>query len=86
MPYPVARRDGHTLMVALVSIFIGGWLGNIINGQAAKGVVILFLSIIFAMVTCGASFIITYPLSLIDAILGARKVEGGYLLGPWELF
>lgn len=79
-------KPGHTIIVVLVSIFVGGWLGNILNGQIGKGVLSLAISILLAIFTCGMSLIVTYPLVLVDAILGARKVENGQILGQWEFF
>lgn len=79
-------RENHVLIVVLLSIFIGGWVGNIMNGQVTKGIVVLVANILLGVVTCGFALIITWPVSLIDAILGARKVEQGHKLGEWEMF
>lgn len=73
--------------VVLLSIFIGGWVGMIVNKQVTKGLIIgLLVPVVLAVCTSGISFLVTYPLTLIDAILIANKLNRGQAVGEWEYF
>ena len=79
-------NSGHPLLVFFLCLCIGGWVGNIVNGQTLKGIAMLVLSVVFAVFTGGLGLIITYPLTFIDAMIGANKVARGHVLQEWEFF
>lgn len=72
-------------LMALLSFLILG-LGQIILGQTAKGVTMLVVGVVFAMITFGLSALITLPISVIDAYLIAKKKKEGKIVGDWEFF
>lgn len=72
------------LMGLLSFVFVG--LGQIIMGQVTKGVVILAISCVLAFFTLGASYLLITPISILDAILIARKKKQGKQVGEWEFF
>lgn len=72
-------------LMALLSFLILG-LGQIILGQTAKGVTMLVVGVVIAMITFGFSALITLPISVIDAYLIAKKKKEGKIVGDWEFF
>ncbi|AOV08686.1 zinc ribbon domain-containing protein [Sporosarcina ureilytica] len=75
----------HPAIPALLSFLIAG-LGQLVNGQVAKGIVCFIGSIILAFITIGISAIITMPMLIIDAYLIAKKRQEGKQVGDWEFF
>ena len=84
------------LLVAIVSILIGGWLGAILNGQVMKGVAILvaafvcfFLGFILAAFTFGLGFLLPFGLhivAVVDAIVIANRKNKGETFAEWDFF
>ena len=72
-------------IMGLLSFLITG-LGQMVMGQVAKGIVMLIGSIILAFFTFGLSSIITIAISIIDAVLIAKKKQQGRQVGEWEFF
>lgn len=72
-------------IMGLLSFLITG-LGQMVMGQVAKGIVMLIGSIILAFFTLGLSSIITIAISIIDAVLIAKKKQQGRQVGEWEFF
>ena len=72
-------------IMGLLSFLLVG-LGQMIMGQVAKGIVMLIGSIILAIFTFGLSSLITTPISIIDAVLIAKKKQQGKQVGEWEFF
>jgi hypothetical protein len=65
----------------------GGWTGMLVNRQVVKGLVFgLFVGSVFTYATCGLGFLIWYPLTLVDAILVAIKLNRGQAVREWEFF
>lgn len=79
---------GIPVMVAIIvaSLCIGGWFGNILNGQVIKGLAILLATIVLGVITGGLALIVIYPTSIIDAVMGTHKLGEGKILGTWEFF
>lgn len=74
------------LVMFLASFCCIAGLGQIILGQTIKGVVILLISIVMAVITMGFSAIILWPLGGIDAYCIAKKLQSGKSVGEWEFF
>ena len=74
-------------LVVLLSILFGGWAGMLVNRQYVKAIVYgLVLGIVLTVVSCGFGFMIWYPLTLVDAILVASKLNQGRAIKEWEFF
>ena len=75
----------HPAIPALLSLLLTG-LGQIVNGQVAKGILVFVLSIIFSILTLGFSVYITLPIVIIDAYLIAKKRKEGKKVEKFEFF
>jgi TM2 domain-containing membrane protein YozV len=80
------------ILMAVVSFFIP-WLGQILIGQVAKGIVMILMTpilvVLFVIVTLGMGLIVLPFISLvavIDAYLLAKKLKEGQAIGNWEFF
>ena len=74
-------------LVVLLSILFGGWAGMLVNRQYVKAIVYgLFLGSALGFVTCGVALLLWYPLTLVDAILVAVKLNQGKAIREWEFF
>ncbi|MUV37556.1 hypothetical protein JNUCC1_01362 [Lentibacillus sp. JNUCC-1] len=71
-------------LMVLLSFILPG-LGQILLGQVAKGVIIIFVNLFFLFVFTLFWFI-TVPLSIVDAYLIAKKKQDGKQVGEWEFF
>jgi hypothetical protein len=88
-PGTIQVPPGSHSMVAVIvlSILFGGWAGMLVNRQIAKGLIYgLLLGSILGFATCGIGLIIWYPLTLIDALLVAQKLNQGKAIKEWEFF
>ena len=98
-PRPVATVDRYLAsiqvpagthpvwLVVVLSILFGGWAGMLVNRQYVKGIVYgLILGAVLGFATCGIGFMIWYPLTLVDAILVAVKLNQGRAIKEWEYF
>jgi hypothetical protein len=75
------------VLVALLSLFIGGWAGMYVDKQVAKGLLFGLLGgIMFCTVTCGWGFFVWYPLVLVDAIIIANRLNQGQPVRDWQFF
>lgn len=73
--------------VVLLSIFIGGWAGALVNKQTAKGLLVWLLGgVLFTLATCGYGFLIVYPLALVDSVLVAYRLNRGEAVREWQFF
>ena len=82
----VVTGDGmHPAIPAALSFFLTG-LGQILNGQVAKGITCLVGSMALGFITLGLSAIVTTPLVIVDAYLIAKKRKEGKQVGEWEFF
>ena len=77
--------SNNPAIMGLLSFLLVG-LGQMIMGQVAKGIVMLIGAIILAIFTFGVSSLITTPISIIDAVLIAKKKQQGKQVGDWEFF
>jgi hypothetical protein len=88
--------ENRVIVVAVVSILVGGWLGSILNGQVIKGVAILvafFVSFVIAFPIAAFTFGLGFFLPLllhvfvvIDAIIIANRKSKGETFGDWDFF
>lgn len=74
------------LLMAFFSGCLIAGLGQLLIGQAAKGFVILVLSMIVGFLTGGMSALFIMPLAALDAYLLADKLRNGKTVGQWEFF
>ncbi|WP_233153164.1 hypothetical protein [Lysinibacillus odysseyi] len=81
----LSSNTTNPILMGLLSFLLVG-LGQMIMGQVTKGIVILVGSIVLAFFTFGLSTFITTPISIIDAVLIAKKKQRGQLIGEWEFF
>jgi TM2 domain-containing membrane protein YozV len=73
-------------LAVILSLLVFCGLGQIYNKQAAKGLTILGVSVLLALVTCGLSILITIPLAAIDAGMIGGRLNRGEVIGPWQFF
>lgn len=80
-------KSGIEPLVAVVlsGCFIPG-LGQMLLGQVPKGLLVFVISVILALVTGGATILLTWPLAAIDAFRIAKKIRAGHTVGTWEWF
>ena len=69
--------EKNPVVAFLLSFLIPG-LGQIYNGQVAKGLVLLVLAIFLCP--------IVWVVSIVDAVMIARKLQQGQAVGEWEWF
>lgn len=75
------------VLVIVLSIIFGGWVGMLINRQIAKGLIYgLLAGTVIGMLTCGVGWIILYPLTVIDAIMVANRLNRGESIREWQFF
>ena len=67
-----------------ISVLLTG-MGQVINGQFGKGIVVILTHWTLALFTCFASVPITCLIAALDAFRIARKLSSGRQVGPWEL-
>lgn len=75
----------NPVLMGVVSFFIVG-LGQLIMGQTLKGITMFVGAIIITIVTFGFASIIMLAVSVIDAVLIAKKKQNGKVIGDWEFF
>ncbi|MEI8373943.1 MAG: hypothetical protein WCJ35_14030 [Planctomycetota bacterium] len=71
------------ILMALLSGCCIAWLGQIVLGQTAKGLVMLAICVTLAFIGVG---FVGWPLSAVDAYLTAKKLKEGQSVGEWEFF
>lgn len=82
--YPESLRVSPTV-AAILSFFIFG-LGQMLNGQLAKGILIFVLSTLIIGVTIGFAIIPIWIVVTIDAYKCAKKLENGQSIGKFSFF
>ena len=68
-------------MIAVLSVIPLPWLGQIVMGQAAKGVTMLIVTI--ALLTVGIGFVLIL-LAAFDAYCLAKVLRDGGAISPWD--
>ena len=81
---PPSHSASPGLALAINLLCLCG-VGQMINGQVGKGIVILLVHTILGALT-GVSILITWPIACIDAYLIANKRRNGQWVGHWEWF
>ncbi|MBM4368025.1 MAG: serine/threonine protein kinase [Deltaproteobacteria bacterium] len=92
-PFAVPEERGmipvnfnHSAFVsALLNICCLPGLGQMYNGQFGKGLLLLMLHVVLALITFGGSLFITWPVAIIDGCLVASK-RRRQPVGSWEWF
>ena len=83
--YPSRPPKDPVLMALLSGCCIAG-LGQMVLGQAVKGVVVLIGAMALGALTAGLSVFVTWPLMGVDAYLVAKKLRSGQPVTEWESF
>lgn len=81
MQQPVNPKS--VALAGILSCLIVG-VGQMYNGQVAKGIVFLLVSIVVGSLTAGIGSTVLWILAIIDARKIAAKINNGYVVGPWE--
>jgi TM2 domain-containing membrane protein YozV len=74
------------IVAALLSVFILNGLGQMINGQIGKGLLLLGLQVVLGTITCGISVLPGYIVIGIDAYKCAQALQEGKTIGKWGFF
>lgn len=85
----IKRRHGDPVPsnVLLFSIFLGPWLGMVLNQQYLKAVIVgLILPIIAAAVTFGIAAIPILIILWVDVYQIAERLYRGEEVHPWQFF
>jgi len=90
------KPQDKVILVAIVSILIGGWLGSMLNGQVMKGVAILvaafvcfFMGFVLVAFTLGLSMLLPLGLhvvAVVDAIIISNRKSKGETFADWDFF
>jgi serine/threonine protein kinase len=89
LPRMVVRADPLAMpwVTALVNIsMLLTGVGQMMNGQAIKGLVIFFVHWSLALLTCFTSMPVTAALASLDSWLVGQKLREGEDVGSWEWF
>jgi TM2 domain-containing membrane protein YozV len=98
--YPSSARWAHSdegriqasqppkdpLLMALLSGCLIAGLGQMVLGQVKKGITVLILTVLVAIMTAGIGALIMYPLMALDAYSITKKLKEGKSVGEWEWF
>jgi TM2 domain-containing membrane protein YozV len=68
-----------------ISMLLTG-VGQMMNGQSIKGLVIFFVHWSLALLTCFTSMPVTAALASLDSWLVGQKLREGEDVGSWEWF
>ncbi len=74
------------IYIAVVSGCCVAGLGQLIVGQVGKGLVMMLVSVIVAVITGGIGAFVMWPLMAVDAYMVTKKINSGKPVGPWEFF
>lgn len=83
--YSAGSSIENPVLMGVLSFFIIG-LGQLIMGQTLKGIAMFVGAIIITIVTFGLATVIMLAVSVIDAVLIAKKKKNGKVVGDWEFF
>ncbi len=72
-------------VAALLSVLVVG-LGQMINGQLAKGLVLIGGAMVLGVITCGIAAIPCWVISGIDAYKCAQALAEGRTIGKWSFW
>ena len=76
--------SGLAIGAALASLVLPG-VGQLLVGQTAKGVLLIFGAIALMFFSCGVS-ILFHPIFAVDAFMLAEKQSDGQPIGEWDFF
>ena len=77
--------EKNPVVAGLLSFLIVG-LGQIYNGQVAKGLVLLVSAIVLGVLTACIGSLVVAVVSIVDAVMIAKKLQQGQAVGEWEWF
>ncbi|MFA0782122.1 hypothetical protein, partial [Fervidibacter sacchari] len=77
--------EKNPVVAGLLSFLIVG-LGQIYNGQVAKGLVLLVSAIVLGVLTACIGWLVVAVVSIVDAVMIAKKLQQGQAVGEWEWF
>lgn len=73
------------VLAAFLTLVLLG-LPQMLMGQGAKGLVMLCVGMLMAVVTAGFAILIILPVGMIDAYCIAQKLRSGKRVEQWEFF
>lgn len=79
------NSSDNPVIMGILSFFITG-LGQLVMGQTLKGITMFVGAVIIMFVTFGLASIVVVAISVIDAVLIAKKKQSGKVVGDWEFF
>lgn len=85
-PFTTANNSHSVLIAVLLNFCCIFGFGQIYNGQAIKGVVLILISMVCAVLTSGVSILVTFPVGLIDAGMIASRIKRGERVSDWQWF
>ncbi|MGC4043455.1 MAG: hypothetical protein QM758_06590 [Armatimonas sp.] len=82
----ISKPQGYSASGAIIgSVFVVG-LGQMINGQTAKGVVLLIAALVIGLPTALLGSFVLGVLGIIDAVMIGKRLERGESVGEWQFF
>lgn len=83
---PSAKRSHSVVIAVLLNFCCIFGLGQLYNGQAIKGIVMILVSMVCAVITHGVSILVTFPVGVIDAGMIAARIQRGERVSDWQWF
>lgn len=84
MVYPDKRKTSPIVAMLLSIVLVG--LGQMINGQLIKGLLMLVTAMVLGALTGGVAGIVIWVISGIDAYICASKLKQGRPIGRFSFF
>lgn len=84
MAYPDQRKTSPTVSCLLSILLVG--LGQMINGQGVKGLLMMIAGITIGAITGGVAAPLIWIVSAIDAYMCANKLKQGKPIGKFSFF
>ncbi len=84
MVYPDKLKTSPTVS-ALLSILLVG-LGQMVNGQLIKGLLMLIVALVIGAITGGVAAVVVWIISAIDAYMSANKLKQGKPIPRFSFF
>lgn len=79
------KRKTSPVVAAVLSVLLVG-LGQMLNGQLAKGLVMLVAALVIGAITGGIVAPIVWAISAIDAYRCCKKLESGMSIAAFSFF
>lgn len=85
--YIYVQPGAHPWVLAgLASLCCITGLGQLVNRQYLKAIVVFIASFMLGLATGGLSVLATWPLSAVDAFIIGQRLHRGEIVGQWQFF